>query len=119
MSPGAVSHPLHSGVLEAHPLFREREKVSVLVREAVGRGEDHDVGHVVHEPRATVLADAVSLANGPHEQVVAAVVVDEAGVEERPVARYRAGFHDGSGAQPTHPSCRLNCAVRAIRHAFS
>ncbi len=114
MSPGAVSHPLHPGIFEAHPLLGASEEVSVLVLEAVGRGEDHDVGHVVHESRATVLAEAVSLANGPHEQVVATFVVDEAGVEERPVARDRTGFHDRPGPQPAHATRRLTC-VRAIR----
>ena len=100
--PGVVPHPLHAGVFEAEALFRDSEDVSELVLEAIDRGEDHDVGHVVHEPRATLFAQAVSLADGPHEQVVAPLVVNEAGIEERAVARERAGFQDRPGRQAAH-----------------
>ena len=114
--PGVVSHPLHAGVFEAEALFRDSEHVSELVLEAVDRGEHHDVGHVVLKPRATRFAQAVSLAHGPHEQVVATLVVDQAGIEQRPVARERAGFQDRPGRQAAHAAQALSRAVAAIPH---
>src|SRR5271157_1643846 len=96
-SVAAVFYPLHPRVLKVQgsPGTRAGKDVTVLVVVPIGGGEYHDVGDVVDETRTSAVAGAVVIPHGPNEEVVGTSVMQNTGVEQRPVAEHRAGLDNG------------------------
>ena len=101
-SAASVLDPLHPWILEVQcaPSARAGKDVAVLVVVPVGGGEDQDVGDVVDKTRTGAVARAVVVPHGPNEEVVGAGVMQDTGVEQRPIAAHGAGLDDGPVAQP-------------------
>jgi hypothetical protein len=116
----SVLHPLHPRVLKAlrSPGACLGKDVAVLVVVPAGGGEDHDVGDVVEKTRPGAVTGAVAVPHGPDEQVVGTGVMQDTGVEQRPVAEHRAGLDDGPVAQPPDRT-PWNPDHRAVVHGAS
>ena len=80
----------------------------------VGGGEDDDVGDVVDETLPGAVTGAVAVPHGPNEEVVGAGVMQDTGVEQRPVAEHRSGLDNGPVAQAPDRT-RWNSDHRARR----
>ncbi len=78
------------------------EDVGELVRHAIVRPEDRDVGHVVQESRARTVVEPIRVAHRSREQMEVTVVMEQSGVEDRPVPRQRARRHDRLGRHTTN-----------------
>ena len=98
--PGVGQHqlpryPLHPGVLVADGSTgaRRDQHIGEAVVDPVSRGEHDNIGDVVQEPVDQAWLDEpfrvhpVAVTDGPGKHVEKAVVVDEPGIEHRPVAR--------------------------------
>ena len=115
-----VLDPLHPRVLEAQRPAGARlgEDVAVLVVVPVGGGEHDDVGDVVEKTRPCAVTGAVAVPHGPDEQVVGTGVMQDTGVEQRPVAEHRSGLDDGPVAQAPDRA-PWNPDHRAVVHGAS
>ena len=90
-------HPLESRVLIAPDsmMTRRRKDALELKRAPVVRHEDEEIGDVVDKTRpAELRVGAIALPNSPREDVVAAVMVKQTGVEDRPVAGHGTGCNE-------------------------
>ena len=75
------------------------------VLDAVARSEQQHVGHVVKKPWARFGVASIPRSNPPCEEVIAAVVEDDAGVEDRFVSIDRTRAHDRARSQPPWSVC--------------
>ena len=69
------------------------------VVDTVERGEDEDVRDVVEKPRPRPLIAVIAVANAAREQVEHTVLLDDARVEDRPVARHGSRRNNGCVGQ--------------------
>ena len=91
-----AANDLHARILEHVVAVRARgrEHVAERVVDAVARREHQDVGDVVQELRSLARVRVIPIANAAGEQVVDALVDQEARVEDRVVAGDRTCLHD-------------------------
>jgi hypothetical protein len=118
----ATSEPLHARILVAMDsvVAALGEHLLELVRPAVARREHEHVGDVIEEAGPVAVVSSITAAHAAREQVEAAVVVDHAGVEDRTVARHRAGRDDRCVADPPHGEAGVrHRAVRIRRRGQS
>jgi len=119
----SVLHPLHPRVLKAlrSPGACLGKDVAVLVVVPAGGGEDHDVGDVVEKTRPGAVTGGCSRPARPGRTgVVGTGVMQDTGVEQRPVASTApASTMGGSRNRPDRtplesrsPSCRARSLLR-------
>jgi hypothetical protein len=94
----ATANALHTRIFEAvHAhLARSTQHVIKFVGPTVDGGEDQHVRDVVQETRSRTYVTGVAVADAAREKVVATFMVQEASVEDCPVAWHGARFHDWS-----------------------
>ncbi len=114
-----VDH-LNTWVLETinTEIARTSEQIRKLVLQAVTRREHRDVRHVVDEPRPRTGVGPIRVANGAGEEMELPIVMQQTGVEDRPVARNRARRHDrfvGGTKNRGRPGVTQQCGTAHLR----